>query len=162
MARHRTFSTRYPPLPKFNTFIGAKYSFHTLGYLLRHATMESPNRRVFGFAFLIINQWLRWYSIQLDLLKCFVRIKAIVYILRGNAGLSTYIKLYCVMLYIITYDSIKKLYYCVKWKLCYDWISSLISFKMYFWCWNKYIYNKKMFCQPRKSTITSRNLTNNL
>ena len=56
MTRHRTFSTQSPPVPKFNAFIGVKYSFHTLGYLLRPATMESPNRRVLGFAFLIITQ----------------------------------------------------------------------------------------------------------
>ena len=31
MARHRTFSTQSSPMPKFNAFIGAKYSFHTLG-----------------------------------------------------------------------------------------------------------------------------------
>ena len=46
MAHHRTFSMRSPPMPKFNAFIGVKYSFHTLGYLLRPALMESPNRRV--------------------------------------------------------------------------------------------------------------------
>ena len=66
MARHGTFSTQSPPMPKFNAFIGAKYLFHTLGYLLRPATMESPNRRVLGFTSLIIEQWLRRYSIQLD------------------------------------------------------------------------------------------------
>ena len=49
MARHITFSTRSPPRPKFNAFIWAKYSFLTLGYLLRPATMESPNRRGLGF-----------------------------------------------------------------------------------------------------------------
>ena len=27
MARHRTFSTRSPLMPKFNAFVGAKYSF---------------------------------------------------------------------------------------------------------------------------------------
>ena len=58
MAHHRTFSMQSPPMPKFNAFIGVKYSFHTLGYLLRPAMMESPNRRVLGFAFLIIKQWL--------------------------------------------------------------------------------------------------------
>ena len=51
MAHHRTFSTRFPPMPNFNAFIRAKYLFHTLGYLLRPVTMESPNRRVLGFAF---------------------------------------------------------------------------------------------------------------
>ena len=55
--------------------------------------MESPNRRVLGFAFLIIKQWLQRYSIQLDLLKHSVGIKAIIYILRGNVKLSTYIRL---------------------------------------------------------------------
>ena len=53
-------------MPKFDTFIGAKYSFETLAYLLRSATMESPNRRVLGFTSLITEQWLRRYSIQLD------------------------------------------------------------------------------------------------
>ena len=53
-------------MPKFDTFIGAKYLFETLAYLLRSATMESPNRRVLGFTSLIIEQWLRRYSIQLD------------------------------------------------------------------------------------------------
>ena len=46
MARRRTFSTRSPPMPKFNAFIEAKYSFHTLGHLLRLATVESSYRRV--------------------------------------------------------------------------------------------------------------------
>ena len=59
MARHRTFSTRSLPMPKFNGFIWAKYPFHTLGYLLSPATMESPNRRVLGFESLILKQWLR-------------------------------------------------------------------------------------------------------
>ena len=36
-------------MPKFSAFIGVKYSFHTLGCLLRPAMMESPNRRVLGF-----------------------------------------------------------------------------------------------------------------
>ena len=58
-ARHRTFHTESPPVPMFNAFIGAKCLFHTLGYLLGPATMESPNRRVLGFASLIIEQWLR-------------------------------------------------------------------------------------------------------
>ena len=35
MARHRKFLAPSPPMPKFNEFIGVKYSFHTLGYLLR-------------------------------------------------------------------------------------------------------------------------------
>ena len=51
MTYHITFSTQSP---KFYTFIGVKYSFHTLGYLLRLAAMESPNSRVLGF--LIFNQ----------------------------------------------------------------------------------------------------------
>ena len=55
MARHRKFLMRSPPMPRFNAFIGAKYSFDTLGYLHRRATMESPNRRVLGFESLIIN-----------------------------------------------------------------------------------------------------------
>ena len=59
MARYRKFSTRSPPMPKFIAFIGAKYSFHALGYLLRTATMESPNRRVLCFESLIMKQWLR-------------------------------------------------------------------------------------------------------
>ena len=46
IARHGTFSTRSPPVTKFNAFIGAKYSFHTFGYLLRPATMVSPSRSV--------------------------------------------------------------------------------------------------------------------
>ena len=49
MAPHRAISSRHPPIPKFNTFVGVKYSFHTLRYLLRLATMESPNRRILGF-----------------------------------------------------------------------------------------------------------------
>ena len=56
MACHRTFSTRSPPIPNFNAFIWSKYSFHTLGYLLKPAAMESPNRRVLGFESLIIKQ----------------------------------------------------------------------------------------------------------
>ena len=53
-------------MPKFDTLIGAEYSFETLAYLLSSATMESPNRRVLGLASLIIEQWLRRYSIQFD------------------------------------------------------------------------------------------------
>ena len=34
MTRHRAFSTRSPPIPKFNAFIGAKCSFHILGIYL--------------------------------------------------------------------------------------------------------------------------------
>ena len=49
MAHHITFSTQSPTMSKFYTFIGVKYSFHTLGYLLKLATMESPNSRVLGF-----------------------------------------------------------------------------------------------------------------
>ena len=49
MACHITFSTQSPTMPKFYTFFGVKYSFHTLGYLLRLAAMESPNSRVLGF-----------------------------------------------------------------------------------------------------------------
>ena len=56
-AHYRTFSMQSPPMPKFNVFIGAKYSFHTLGCLLRPARMESPNRKVLGFESLIIEQW---------------------------------------------------------------------------------------------------------
>ena len=67
MAHHRTFLTWSPPMPKFTAFIGEKYSFHTLGCLLRPGTMESPNRRVLGFKSLIIEQWLWWYSTQLGL-----------------------------------------------------------------------------------------------
>ena len=59
MAWHRTFSMQSPPMPKFHAFIGVKYSFHTLGHLLKPATMESLNRRVLGFKSLIIEQWLR-------------------------------------------------------------------------------------------------------
>ena len=59
MARNITFLKRYPPLPKLNAFIGAKYSFHTLGYLRKIVTMESPSRRVLGFESLIIKQWFR-------------------------------------------------------------------------------------------------------
>ena len=59
MAHHRTFSMGSPPMLKFKAFIGAKYSFCALGYLLRPATMESPNRRVLGFESLILKQWLR-------------------------------------------------------------------------------------------------------
>ena len=55
MARHRTFLMRSPPMSRLNAFIGAKYSFDTLGYLLGPATMESPNRRVSGSESLIIN-----------------------------------------------------------------------------------------------------------
>ena len=51
MAHHRTFLMRSPPIPKFNTFIWVKYSFHTLGYLLRPATMVSPNKKVLDFKF---------------------------------------------------------------------------------------------------------------
>ena len=58
MAHHRTFSTQSSSMPKFSAFIWAKYSFHTLGYLLRPAMMESPNRRVLGFESLILKQWL--------------------------------------------------------------------------------------------------------
>ena len=58
MAPHRAFSTQHPPMPKFITFVGVKYSFHTLRYLLRLAMMESHNRRVLGFVSLIIEQWL--------------------------------------------------------------------------------------------------------
>ena len=57
MSRHRVFSTRSPQILKFNEFIGVKYSFHTLGYLL--ATVKSPERRVLGFESFIIKQWLR-------------------------------------------------------------------------------------------------------
>ena len=53
-------------LKVYYTFIGAKYSFETLAYQLMSATMEFPNRRVLGFTSLIIEQWLRRYSIQLD------------------------------------------------------------------------------------------------
>ena len=49
MAHHRLFLMQSPPMPRFNVFIGTKYSFHTIGYLLRPATMESHNRRVLGF-----------------------------------------------------------------------------------------------------------------
>ena len=56
IAHRRTFSARSPPTHKFNAFVGAKYSFHTFGYLLRPATMESPSR---GLESLIITQWLR-------------------------------------------------------------------------------------------------------
>ena len=58
MAHHRTFLTRSPAMPKFNTLIGAKYSFHIFRYLLRTAAMESPGRTVLGFESLIIKQWL--------------------------------------------------------------------------------------------------------
>ena len=51
MALHRIFSTQSSPMPNFNAFIRVKYSFHTLRYLLRPAMMESPNRKVLGFAF---------------------------------------------------------------------------------------------------------------
>ena len=50
MVHHRTFSTRSPPMPKFNAFIWAKYSFHTF----MPPPMESPNRRVLGFESLIL------------------------------------------------------------------------------------------------------------
>ena len=53
MAHNRTFSMQFPPMPKFSTFIRMKYSFHTLGYLLTPATMESPNRRLLVFESLI-------------------------------------------------------------------------------------------------------------
>ena len=59
MALYRTFSMRSPPVSKFSAFIGAKYQFHILGYLLGPARMESSNRRVLGFESLIIEQWLR-------------------------------------------------------------------------------------------------------
>ena len=36
-------------MPKFNAFIGVKYSFHILGYLLKPATMKSINRIVLYF-----------------------------------------------------------------------------------------------------------------
>ena len=71
MAHHRTFSMQSPPMPKFNAFIGAKYSFHTLGYLLRPATMKSPNRIVLGFAFLIIKQWFTMIFNQVRFIKMF-------------------------------------------------------------------------------------------
>ena len=49
MVCHGTILMRSPPMSNFNKFIGAKYSFHILGYLLRPAMMESPNRRVLDF-----------------------------------------------------------------------------------------------------------------
>ena len=67
MARHRTFLKWSLPLPKFSAFIGAKYSFHALGYLLSPATTESLNIRVLVFESLMKGQWLRWYLTQLDL-----------------------------------------------------------------------------------------------
>ena len=49
MAHHKTFSMQTSPMSKFDVFSAAKYSFHTFGYLLRPATMESLSRRVLGF-----------------------------------------------------------------------------------------------------------------
>ena len=45
---HRsTFSTRSPPIPKFNAFNGVTYFCHTFKYLERSAIMESPSKKVF-------------------------------------------------------------------------------------------------------------------
>ena len=59
MAPHSTILTRSAPVPKFNAFIGAEYSFYILKYLLRPAKIKSLSRRVLSFESLIIKQWLR-------------------------------------------------------------------------------------------------------
>ena len=69
MARQSTFSTRSPPMPKLIVISDTKYFPHTVWYLASPALMESPNRSVLRFATFIVRQWLRWHSIQLDLLK---------------------------------------------------------------------------------------------
>ena len=80
MACHIKFLTESLPMPTFNPFIRAKYLFHTFGYLIRAATLESPSRRALCFESLIIKQWLQWYSTQLYLYKRSLGIKAIIYI----------------------------------------------------------------------------------
>ena len=68
MARQSTL-TRSPPMPKFIVFSDTKYFSHTVWYVASPAVMESPNGSVLGFVTFIVTQWLRWHSIQLDLLK---------------------------------------------------------------------------------------------
>ena len=42
-----TFSTRSPPIPKFNAFNGVKYLCHTFKYLEGPAIMEPAGNKVF-------------------------------------------------------------------------------------------------------------------
>ena len=47
LAYERAFSTRFPPVLKFNVFNGVKYLYHTFKYLKRPAIMESPSKKGF-------------------------------------------------------------------------------------------------------------------
>ena len=49
LVRQSTFSTRSPPVPKFNAFNEVKYLCHTYysEYLERPAIMKSPSNKVF-------------------------------------------------------------------------------------------------------------------
>ena len=101
MAHQSTFSTRPPPVPKFILFSDTKYFFHLIWFCASPAMIESPNKSVLEFLTFIVRQWLRWHSIQLDLLKRPRAMKAIKDIL------IKFVKLYFVMPFIIIHSDIK-------------------------------------------------------